>query len=61
MLVYRFHLADRAELDCVYPIKIGEYLAALGKHIFKVWTLMVLEISLNLIGSDGDLVIIDET
>lgn len=56
--VYTFPIASRAELDCVYPIKIGEYLA-LGKHILSVDSNGLRDI-LNLIGVDGDLILINE-
>lgn len=55
--LYTFPIAGRAELDCVYPIKIGEYLA-LGKHILSVDSNGLRDI-LNLIGN-GDLILIDE-
>ncbi|MFV7501929.1 glycosyltransferase [Acinetobacter pittii] len=56
--LYTFPIADRAELDCVYPIKIGEYLA-LGKHVLSVDSNGLRDI-LKLIGKDADLVLIDE-
>lgn len=56
--MYTFPIAHREELDCVYPIKIGEYLA-LGKHVLSVDSNGLRDI-LDLIDKKGDITLINE-
>ncbi|ENU64137.1 glycosyltransferase [Acinetobacter lwoffii] len=56
--MYTFPIADREELDCVYPIKIGEYLA-LGKHVLSVDSNGLRDI-LDLIDKKGDITLLNE-
>lgn len=58
LCLYTFPVKNRPELDCVYPIKIGEYLA-LGKPIISVNSEGMREI-LDYVGESADLILIDE-
>lgn len=57
--IYTFPIKNRPELDCVYPIKIGEYLA-LGKHILSVKSSGLIEI-IGKIGNNCDITLINES
>lgn len=57
--LYTFPINNRPELDCVYPIKIGEYLA-LGKHVLSVTSLGMRDIA-DKCGANADITLLKES